>query len=130
MEKLRLINLFTERLMLINGRIIKYAFTSLKNILQSQPVEQLNNSILYDEDDIELVIGAYEVEFCLDFLKRVRRYYFCNFIKYNGKFCVTLDEGQYLGLHERLSEFVLNDCGFDFNKEYSGNTVIYTCVIE
>lgn len=126
-KKLRLIYVFCKRYMLINRHIINFATTSLKNILHKEPIDRINNSVCYEDLDINtLVIGAYENEYCLEFLKKVRKNMFHDFFKYNGKFCVTLEEGQYYGLLEQLSEYALSKCDFNFDKEYCGYTVVYT----
>lgn len=125
-KKFQLIYDFCKRYVLINRHIIIFAGVSLKNIINKETFECINNSILYEDIDNELIIGPYENEYCLEFLKKVRTRMFHDFFKYQGKFCVTLKENQYHGLMERLSEYALSKCEFEFNKEYCGGTVVYT----
>ncbi|MFG6319984.1 MAG: hypothetical protein K1W33_09105 [Clostridia bacterium] len=122
MRKLKLLHLFLERISLINRQIIKYAILSLKyQFIDGQPIEQHNNPIDKRYSSEELVIGAYEADYCTEFLKLVRTEFLQKFFKENGEFDVVLLFTQTFELHERLFCFVLEQCQFKYHYTVENN---------
>ena len=122
MRKLKLLHLFLERFSLINRQIIKYASLSLKyQFIDGQPIEQHNNPIDKRYSSEELVIGAYEADYCTEFLKVVRTEFLKKFFKENGEFDVVLLFTQTFELHERLFCFVLEQCQFQYHYTVENN---------
>lgn len=128
MKKLELLYRFLDKIMLINRQIIKYAILSLKyQFIDGQPIENHNNPINQRYSSEKLKIGAYEADCCVEFLKKVRTECLKKFLKGNGEFTITLLNQETFELHERLFDFVLEECKFEYHYtvKYCGD-ITYT----
>ena len=97
---------------------------SLKSTLKHEAIK-LNNSTLYEDDDTPVIVGTFEVEYYIEFWKKLRSSLFRNFFQNNGKFCLAIDGTQNGALAEKLIEHELAECEVEYNKEYSGSIVLY-----
>lgn len=129
-KNLTLFYSFIKSLMLINRQIIKYATLFLKlSALEGQPIYKLNNPNLlmdHEDDDKEVIIGAYEADYCVEFIKLIRKEFFFSFLKSEGTFKIEFDEGRIFGIHERLLRLMLCECGFQYNLDYTDKKITYT----
>lgn len=126
--RLKLFHRFLQIYRLINLCVIKYAFLSIKTeCIQKQRIEDLNNplNIGLDTPCEEIVIGAYETHYCVDYAKAIRKELIHQFFKKKGVITFVLIKGRVINVHELCLQRVMKECDIQFDRKEDEGTIQY-----
>ena len=126
--RLKLFYRFLHTLVLINKCVIKYARITIKlECIKKQRLEDLNNplNISLDTPCEEIVVGAYEANYCADYAKAIRKELINQFMKKNGVITFALIKGRITNIHELCLRRVVKECNLQFDRKEDKGTIQY-----
>ena len=113
---------------LINLCVIKYTCLAIKTeCIQKQRVEHINNplNISLDTPCEEIVVGAYEANYCADYAKAIRKELINQFMKKNGVITLALIKGRITNINELCLQRVVKECNLQFDRKEDQGTIQY-----
>lgn len=126
--RLKLFHRFLQIYRLINLCVIKYTCLAIKTeCIQKQRVEDLNNplNISLDTPCEEIVVGAYEANYCADYAKSIRKELIHQFFLKKGVITFVLIKGRITNIHELCLQRVVKECNLQFDRKEDQGTIQY-----